>query len=104
MSQDWKFAFKIFLKTLPSIKCDEIISCGPAKIPIQAVSAIPFNFALIGFINIWPNAHVKAPANTKAIPMYLPSKLGDPDKIINPINAIIIPKIFLICGFSFKKI
>ena len=57
--------FKIFLKTLPSIKCDEIISCGPAKTPIQAVKTIPFILSLIGLKNTCPRAQVKAPSKTK---------------------------------------
>ena len=68
-----------------------MINWGPAKIPIQAVRAIPFKFSLTSFTNTCPRDHVKVPANNNNIPIIFPSKLGAPDNINKPINEIIIP-------------
>ena len=65
----------------PSKIAERAISIGPEKKAIHATRAKGFISLLKGFTKTCPKAHMPDPIITKATPINLPSKLGEPVKI-----------------------
>ena len=71
--------------------------------PSQAVNAKPPIFSDTSLANTWAKDQRNAPDKIKMTPNNFPSRLGFPERIPIPINAMINPIIFLSGVFSPNK-
>ena len=68
-------------KSVKVINYGKAINIGPENKANQATRAIGFTSLLNGLTKTCPKAQILAPVTTKAAPINLPSKLGEPVKI-----------------------